>query len=216
MPKAWEKLDLQGAGVQSLQIRLRKLQKKTLWAYLLWLFFPFGAHRFYLQRPWAWVYPLCTALTIALGLSGMPWAALLPGTILILAGAGDLSRIRDWQTAYNKELRKAAWFSKQAPAAPAHYAGRENDGPPTDQEWQEEFQQYTRSKEAERAGHPPAGAPEGKDPGSKGPGAKGFTSGKRALSFAEQERLLTEMAKARKSGASAQETHEARADEADR
>ncbi len=200
MPKAWEKLDLQGAGVQSLQIRLRKLQKKTLWAYLLWLFFPFGAHRFYLERPWAWAYPLGTALTIALALSRIPWAALLPGALLILAGAIDLSRIRDWQAAYNKELRKAAWFSKQAPAAPAHYAGRENDGPGADREWQEELQQYTRGKEAERAGHPAAG-----EAGSKSPENKGFTRGKRAMSFAEQERLLTEMAKGRKPDAAAPE-----------
>ncbi|MHB0887461.1 TM2 domain-containing protein [Acidithiobacillus sp.] len=216
MPKAWEKLDLQGAGVQSLQIRLRKLQKKTLWGYLFWLLFPFGAHRFYLERPWAWAYPLGTALTITLALSGMPWAALLPGALLLFAGATDLSRIRDWQSAYNKELRKAAWFSKQAPAAPAHYGGRENDGPSADQEWQKEIQQYTRSKEAERAGHPAAGIPAGKESESKGPKNKGFTTGKRALSFAEQERLLAEMAKARKSGASAQEIHEPPADEAGR
>jgi TM2 domain-containing membrane protein YozV len=216
MPKAWEKLDLQGAGVQSLQIRLRKLQKKTLWAYLLWLLFPFGAHRFYLERPLAWAYPAGTALTIALALSDIPWAALLPGALLVLAAGVDLSRIRDWQSAYNKELRKAAWFSKQAPAAPAHYAGRENDGPGADQEWQAEFRQYTRGKEAERAGHPAAGAPESRGTDSKGPATKGFASGKRAMSFAEQERLLMEMAKARKPGGTAQEIHEPRADEAGR
>ncbi|MHB8249267.1 MAG: TM2 domain-containing protein [Acidithiobacillus sp.] len=215
MPKAWEKLDLQGAGVQSLQIRLRKLQKKPLWAYLLWLLFPFGAHRFYLGRPWAWAYPVGTALTVALALSGIPWAALLPGVFLILAAGIDLSRIRDWQSAYNKELRKAAWFSKQAPAAPAHYAGRENDGPGADQEWKKELQQYTRSKEAERAGHPAAGAPESEGSESKGPENKGFTTGKRALSFAEQERLLAEMARSRKSDAATRETGTPRADKTD-
>jgi len=57
--------------------------------------------------------------------------------------------------------------------------------------WQRELQDYTQTKESERAGHPAANAPD----------RKGFAPGQRRLSFAEQERLLAEMAKSAKSTA---------------
>lgn len=190
MPKAWEKLDLQGAGVQSLQIRLQKLQKKSLYGYLYWGLFPVGAHRFYLEQAWAWAFPLVSVAVIMLAFLGLIWEAISLAVVLCALALWDLSRIDLWISTYNKELRKASWFAKQAPAAPANYQGRADTGEKAAQ-WQRELQDYTRTKESERAGHPAANVP----------AKKGFSPGQRRLSFAEQERLLAEMAKSSKSAA---------------
>ncbi|MCL4525006.1 MAG: TM2 domain-containing protein [Gammaproteobacteria bacterium] len=190
MPKAWEKLDLQGAGVQSLQIRLQKLQKKSLWGYLYWCCFPVGAHRFYLEQPWAWAFPLVSVAIVTLAFLGLTWEAVGFAVALCVAALWDLSRIGPWISAYNKDLRKASWFARQTPAAPADYQGRA-DTREHPMLWQRELQDYTQTKESERAGHPAANAPD----------RKGFAPGQRRLSFAEQERLLAEMAKSAKSTA---------------
>jgi TM2 domain-containing membrane protein YozV len=188
MPKAWEKLDLQGAGVQSLQIRLQKLQKKPLRSYLYWCLFPVGAHRFYLEQSWAWAFPLVSAGVIVLAFLGLTWAAIGLAVVLCAVALWDLSRISRWISANNKELRKASWFAQQTPAAPSNYQGRVDTGAQPAQ-WQRELQDYTQAKESERAGHPAANAP----------AQKGFGPGQRRLSFAEQERLLAAMTKAPKS-----------------
>ncbi|WP_414039907.1 TM2 domain-containing protein [Acidithiobacillus sp. M4-SHS-6] len=181
MPKAWEKLDLQGAGVQSLQIRLQKLQKKPLWAYLYWCLFPLGAHRFYLEESWAWAFPLVTAAIVALAVFGLFWEAIVLAVLLLGIALWDLSRISPWIGTYNKELRKATWFARQTPAAPANYQGRADTGEASAQ-WQRELQNYTAIKESERAGHPAAQH------------QPSFAPGQRRMSFAEQERLLREIA----------------------
>ena len=188
MPKAWEKLDLQGAGVQSLQIRLQKLQKKSLYGYLYWGLFPVGAHRFYLEQPWAWVFPLISVAILVLAFLGLTWEAVGLVVVLCAVALWDLSRIGLWISAYNKELRKASWFAQQTPAAPANYQGRADSSEKSVQ-WQRELQDYTQAKESERAGHPATNTP----------AKKGFAPGQRRLSFAEQERLLAEMAKSPKS-----------------
>ena len=188
MPKAWEKLDLQGAGVQSLQIRLQKLQKKSLRSYLYWCLFPVGAHRFYLEQPWAWAFTLASAGVIMLAFLGLIWGAIGLAVVLCAVALRDLSRVSLWISVNNKELRKASWFAQQTPAAPPNHQGRVNTGEQLAQ-WQRELQDYTQAKEGERVGHPATNAPT----------QKGFAPGQRRLSFAEQELLLAEMAKSPKS-----------------
>ncbi len=188
MPKAWEKLDLQGAGVQSLQIRLQKLQKKSFRSYLYWCLFPVGAHRFYLEQPWAWAFPLASAGVIMLAFLGLIWGAIGLAVVLCAVALRDLSRVSLWISANNKELRKASWFAQQTPAAPPNHQGRVDTGEQLAQ-WQRELQDYTQAKEGERVGHPATNAPT----------QKGFAPGQRRLSFAEQERPLAAMTKAPKS-----------------
>ena len=184
MPEAWEKLDLHGAGLQSLQIRLRKLQKKPLWTYLSWLGFPLGLHRFYLHRRLAWLFPAASAIVLALALLAPWYVALVPGLVLALAALLDLWRLSAWLGEYNKEMRKKAWFTQNAPAAPKDYRGRADTVEDTP-DYQSELEGYRRVKESERAGHPAAAEPQ----------RKSFAPGQRRLSFAEQEKLLAELTK---------------------
>jgi len=185
MPEAWEKLDLHGAGLQSLQIRLRKLQKKPLWTYLSWLGFPLGLHRFYLHRRRAWMYPAASAIVLALALFAPWYGALVPGLALVLAALLDLRQLSNWLGEYNKEMRKKAWFTQNAPAAPKDFRGR-SDTAEDLPDYRRELEGYRRLKESERAGHPSAGTE---------PQRKGFGPGQRRLSFAEQEKLLAELSR---------------------
>ncbi len=187
MPKAWEKLDLQGEGLQKVQIRLQQMQKKRATAYLRWLGFVFGLHRFYLQRPLAWAYPVASLVVVILALI-LPWPfALALAIAILLVALGDLLQIDKWLSDFNREQRKAAWFAQQTPAAPKDFRGRPEN---LDQaaQWEKELHAYKSVKESERGGHP-AG-----QTGEK----KGFTPGSRRMSFAEQERLLAEISRKEK------------------
>ena len=153
MPKAWEKLDLKGEGLQSVQIRLQQLQKKTSTAYLAWLGFCLGLHRFYLQRRVAWAYPIASLIVIILALT-LPWPlALGPAVIILLFALFDLRQLGDWVSEFNREQRKAAWFAQQTPAAPKGFQGRP-ENLDQGQQWEKELHDYKNIKENERAGHP--------------------------------------------------------------
>ncbi|MBU2754764.1 TM2 domain-containing protein [Acidithiobacillus sp. CV18-2] len=187
MPKAWEKLDLKGEGLQSVQIRLQQLQKKTTTAYLTWLGFLLGLHRFYLQRPLAWAYPVASLVVVILALT-LPWPFPLGlGVLILVAALIDLRHLGNWVSQHNREQRKAAWFAQQTPAAPKDFQGRP-ENLDAGQQWEKELREYRNVKESERAGHPA-------EPAAT---KKGFTAGSRRLSFAEQERLLAEISKKKK------------------
>ncbi|WP_308387849.1 TM2 domain-containing protein [Acidithiobacillus sp. AMEEHan] len=187
MPKAWEKLDLKGEGLQSVQIRLQRLQKKTSTAYLSWLGFFLGLHRFYLQQPLAWLYPMASLVVVILALT-LPWSFPLGlGVLMLLFALIDLRQLGNWVSRFNREQRKAAWFAQQTPAAPKDFQGRP-ENLDAGQQWEKELREYRNIKESERAGHPAA-------PGAT---SKGFTAGSRRMSFAEQERLLTEISRKKK------------------
>ncbi|WP_312261832.1 TM2 domain-containing protein [Candidatus Igneacidithiobacillus taiwanensis] len=187
MPKAWEKLDLQGEGLQKVQIRLQQMQKKRATAYLRWLGFVFGLHRFYLQRPLAWAYPVTSLIVVILALI-LPWPfALALAIAILLVALWDLLQIDRWLSDFNREQRKAAWFAQQAPAAPKDFRGRPENLDEAAQ-WEKELRAYKNLKESERGGHP-TGQPVEK---------KGFTPGSRRMSFAEQERLLAEISRKNK------------------
>ncbi|MEY2343113.1 TM2 domain-containing protein [Acidithiobacillus sp. IBUN Pt1247-S3] len=187
MPKAWEKLDLKGEGLQSVQIRLQQLQKKTSTAYLSWLGFCLGLHRFYLQRPLAWAYPMASLIVAILALT-LPWPFPLGfGILMLLFALLDLRHLGGWVSSFNREQRKAAWFAQQTPAAPKGFAGRP-ENLDQGQQWEKELHEYKNIKESERAGHP----------AEQGAAKKGFTAGSRRMSFAEQEKLLAEISRKEK------------------
>lgn len=181
MSEGWKKIDLEGGGLQTLQFHYLQAQRKLGTAYGLWLLFPLGLHRAYLKAPAFWAYPLFTLAILAplyfhFTLVG---AALAGG--LIAAALYDLFRLPAMVSDFNKNLKKTLWLSKRVPAPPKDYQGRYTDH-------NDELRQYIEDKESEKAGHPPAAA---ENPSRYG-------RGKRAPSFAEQERLLAELAKMKK------------------
>lgn len=181
MPEAWKGLDLGGEGLQSLNLRLSREMRRRPLAYALALGFPLGLHRLYLKSPAGaalyWV--LSTAAVAAWLWLGGAWAAGAALAELALL-AFDLVWIDRRVVAYNKALRMRRYLRAGA-RPPAGYRGRYTE--------QDELADYLREKAGERAGHQPVdfkaleGAPR---------------DARRPPSFAEQEAMLRELARAKK------------------
>ncbi len=146
MSDAWKQLDLEGAGLQSLNASLTRHMRKARTAYLLCLLFPLGLHRFYLKEP------IGGALYVALGLATLTLGLL--GNVLALVPMGaalallvfDLVWIDRRVTRYNKSLRMAQ-FLKPGTRPPQNYKGRYVQ--------EDDLGDYLAEKARERGGHQP-------------------------------------------------------------
>ena len=173
MKRAWENLDLEGGGLQSANRRLvRRLKRRNI-AYFLWFLFPLGGHRVYLDDlPRALGYTGLTTAAIILYLSLGNWLLLVPVAIAAAWALYDLVWIDRRVTRINKQIRVAEYLrSDNRP--PAGFRGRYTD---------DAGMAATATEEPPHDGSP-AGTtttPHGK---------------KRIPSFAEQERILRELAK---------------------
>ncbi len=181
MGGTWKRLDLEGGGLQTLNLRLARALRRRRTAYLLWLLFPLGAHRAYLDdRRGSLGYGALTAAAAVLGLAWGWQAALVPAALLAAAAARDLWWIDRRLVELNKHIRMAAWLGHGA-APPPGWKGR-----PLDDDPEALLADYVAEKERERAGHAPP---------SPGPAP---SPGRRVPSLAEQERMLRALARARK------------------
>ena len=175
MKRAWESLDLEGGGLQSANRRLvRRLKRRNI-AYMLWFLFPLGGHRLYLDDlPGALGYTGLSAAAIILYLSLGNGLLLVPVAIAIAWALYDLVWIDRRLTRINKQIRVAEYLrSDNRP--PAGFRGRYTDDAGT---------AATTTEEPPRDGTP-GGATA--DPLAR----------KRIPSFAEQERILRELAKSK-------------------
>lgn len=182
MRQAWQELNLHGGGLQSMNARLTRQMKRRRIAYPLCGLFPLGLHRFYLDEPIggsAYVLLSLAGLGLGIGL-GAAWAL---GSLAIQLGwlMFDLVWIDRRVVTYNKDLRKRHFLQPGA-SPPEHYKGRYLD--------ETDFDDYLREKESERAGHQP----------SRGEGAEqSATESRHIPSFAEQEAMLRELSRRRRS-----------------
>lgn len=175
MSKAWKRIDLEGQGLQSANIQLAGLLKRRARAYWLLLPFPLGLHRAYLEDSrGAWIYRLASLGALALLFFGRPLPAALVAALLAAFALYDLRWIEDRVARINKALRMQVYLH-QGQGAPRGFKGHYTDAG---------IEDYLKLKEQERAGHR-APAAEQPEPGSRVP------------SFAEQERLLKELAKSK-------------------
>ena len=175
MSKAWTQLDLEGGGLQSANLRLAALLRKRGTAYALLALFPLGLHRGYLQdRRGAWLYRAGSLLCVAAYALDRPAIA---GVLLAALAAGalyDLFRIEALVARVNKQLRMQVYLG-QTKGAPPGFKGHYSD---------DALDEYLRLKDQEHAGGEPQSAPTRHQPS-------------RVPSFAEQEKLLRELAAAR-------------------
>ena len=116
MTDSWKRLDLDGGGLQQANLRLARSLRKRRTAYLLWIGFPVGAHRWYLREP-VGAAAYC-ALTLA---TAAAWQAVLPALGLALF---DLWWIDRRLTRMNKRLRMQAFLRPGADGPPPGYTRR--------------------------------------------------------------------------------------------
>lgn len=187
MRKAWKELDLEGGGLQALNAKLAAEMRARPPAYIAWILFPLGLHRFYLREPLGgtgFIGLSVATLIVAWLLAGWWW--LIPAGAMVTWAAFDLVWIDRRVTDYNKELRKQL-FLRKGHKPPQDYRGRYT----SDEDAQRELAEYQSIKEGERAGHPGPARANDRDRD---------TGGKRRMpSFNEQEAMLRQM-RGRKNG----------------
>lgn len=177
MKKAWEKIDLEGGGLQAVNQRLSRTMKRHSLAYALWLLFPLGLHRHYLAaHKSGLVFPALTLLALLGGTLLHSLWALSPLLAVALFALYDLIWIDRQIVIQNKRIRMQVYLGTGA-AAPAGYRGRYPEDTGLDA--------YIREKEQERAGVQPVKT------------APSAGQGRKAPSFAEQEAMLRELSKRR-------------------
>jgi TM2 domain-containing membrane protein YozV len=180
MAGTWKNLDLRGAGLQAVNLHLARRLKRPRRAYLLWVLFPLGAHRIYLHEPvGATLYGALSATTLVLSLALASLLALIPALAMACLAIYDLYWIDRRLPEVNKRIRMEVYLQSGTEAAPPPgFRGRYPDD-------EGHLEDYLRVKEAERAGVQP-------------PGSDPTPSRRRAPSFAQQEAMLRELAKARR------------------
>jgi len=105
MSKTWQNINLEADGLQSANLQFIKRQKKPLTAYVLWLLFPLGLHRFYLKSVASGLlYWLLTSLALYLSITTS-----VPNVVFFLPVLAwaiyDLYWIRERTIELNKALR---------------------------------------------------------------------------------------------------------------
>lgn len=171
MSRSWKE-HLGGGGVQQMNARLTRLLKKRRTAFLLLALFPLGVHRYYLESPRTGLaYVVATLAALALALAGWPLAALSVAALLCAAAVIDAFRVDARVARINKQLRLRAYLGHGA-KPPPRYRGRV---------FPDELQDYLEQKERQT---PQADA-----------SPAGDETAERPASFAQQERMLSELAR---------------------
>jgi TM2 domain-containing membrane protein YozV len=157
MSDAWKRIDLAGEGLQAANRRLTARLRSRRVAYLLWLGFALGAHRFYLRAPVGGIAWCLASVATLLLYRSASWAGVAAALALLAWALADLWWIDRRVTRLNKALRMETYLGA-GPGAPPGYRGRFVDG-----------------EDAQDGGAP------------------------RAPGFAEQERLLAEIERRKRS-----------------
>ena len=124
MEPSWKQLDLAGGGLQSANLRLARVLKRRSVAYFLWLLFPLGLHRAYLDdRRGAVIYCLGSGIAVAGLVAGPEIAGWIVGALVVARALVDLAWIEKTIVSINKRLRVEIYMN-QTPGAPAGYKGR--------------------------------------------------------------------------------------------
>ena len=177
MGRAWQRFDFEGGGLQSANLVLARALRKRGVAYILWVFFPLGAHALYLRAPVrAAIYVLLSLLLAGVWFSSAASWSAVPLAGLVAFALYDLWWIDRRVVTLNKEIRMRVYMG-QTQGAPRGFKGHYTDDA--------DIAGYTRLKESERAGHPARD----QQTSSKESGSR------RAASFAQQEALLRELAR---------------------
>jgi TM2 domain-containing membrane protein YozV len=185
MGKAWQKLNLEGGGLQAVNALLAQQMRSRLRAYVAWILFPLGLHRFYLAEPRGGLAFLVLSLLVAVTAWLAPaWWWLLPLAVLLGLAMYDLFWIDRRVVRLNKELRMQL-FLRKGKTPPRDYRGRYSDAADSGSVTSD-LEAYQALKEQERAGHAPPEA------------GKEVPARKRLPSFNEQEAMLRELAKRKK------------------
>lgn len=131
--KTWQEHDLEGSGLQSINLAFLARKKDTRKGYLLAAFFPLGIHQFYLNnKKKAGIYITLTVLLMAFA-NILPFASAIIGFIEVMMMVKDIKSMEDVVSDYNKAL-KLKLSLQEDHTVPDNYKGKystETDTPQT-------------------------------------------------------------------------------------
>lgn len=127
MSDAWKRFDLEGGGLQAANRRLVTKLRSRRTAYLLWIGFALGLHRFYLRAPIGGIGWCLASVATLLLLRSTTWSGFAAGLTLLVWALADLWWIDRRVTRLNKALRMETYLGA-GPGAPRGYRGRFVDG----------------------------------------------------------------------------------------
>lgn len=159
MSKAWKQLDLEGAGLQTMNARLTRDMRRRPLAYGLALAFPLGLHRFYLREPRGGAaYLALTLLSFGLWMAGGSLWALVPLGVMLVGVVFDLFWMDGYITRYNKALRMRHFLrpghqpmSTEDPRAEASPGHGDLHGIPSFNEQEAMLRELARSRRGRRS-----------------------------------------------------------------
>ena len=171
MSEYWKHQNLEGNGLQTINQQYARLSRNTKIAYILCLFFPFGLHQFYLKS----FVRASLFLSLSMVAVGMYTTSPLISSIFLLTEiillAVDVFQIDKRVIDFNKNLKMNLSLQINS-AAPKDFQGRYHDDSPIDDYLSLKNNEVTAFETKENK-----------------------TTKNRVYSFAEQEKLLKEMAK---------------------
>lgn len=130
MNPKWRALDLEGGGLQAMNLRLARLLRRRRTAWLLLPLFPTGAHRWYMHEAVAAIaYPALTLCAAAGWAAGLPWLLFTALAALALLLITDIASLENRIAAFNRRLRMTTYLSPGG-GAPAGFRGRTGDDHP--------------------------------------------------------------------------------------
>lgn len=145
MKKSWQAHDLEGKGLQSINLAYLAAKKDLRKSYLLTALFPLGAHQIYL-RNWkkAGVYLLLTVLLIATT-PYAPFISALLGFAEFILVFSDIKRMESIISEYNKSLKIQLSLQKDN-AAPVNFEGKYHDKSDTEQKSEQKILSFAEQE----------------------------------------------------------------------
>lgn len=126
MKKTWQEHDLEGKGLQSINLNYAARKKETKKAYLLACVFPLGLHQFYLgQTKKGWTYVILTALLLATANVSVFISALI-GFAEIMLLTRDIVQIENSVAEFNKKLKMSLSLQHDT-GIPENFTGKYSD-----------------------------------------------------------------------------------------
>jgi len=126
MKKTWQEHDLEGSGLQSINLAYLKSKKDIRKAYLLTAFFPLGIHQFYLGQPKKGGIFIFLSLLLLAFANIAPFVSAIIGFIEVMLMFRDVKSMERIVSDFNKELKLNLSLQNQH-AAPENYKGKYSD-----------------------------------------------------------------------------------------
>ncbi len=133
MKKTWQLQNLEGNGLQSINLAYAAKRKNTRMAYTWATLFPLGAHQFYLGNTKRAATYILLSILLVIFITTSTFVSAIIAFVEIILLTGDVLGMEDRVNRFNKDLKLTLSLQQQNPVPP-DFKGRysDEDATPTD------------------------------------------------------------------------------------